>query len=116
MAGGSLQALSVASRYAKRTRRTGGYPLSLMLLAKSCNSLTRGRWPASAPQRAPGATWSNTWGAASVYVGMNAETTREIRHVALLDLTGAGAESLNGITRIADVATILVTPKLRTRL
>jgi len=48
---------------------------------------------------------------------MNAETTREIRHVALLDLTGAGAaESLNGITRIADVATILVPESLLPRL
>jgi hypothetical protein len=48
---------------------------------------------------------------------MNAEPTREIRHVALLDLTGAGAaDSLAGVTRIVDVATILVPESLLPRL
>jgi hypothetical protein len=42
---------------------------------------------------------------------------REITRVALLDLTGANAEqALAGVTRIADVATILVSENLLARL
>jgi hypothetical protein len=42
---------------------------------------------------------------------------REITRVALLDLTGANAEqALVGVTRIADVATILVSENLLARL
>ena len=48
---------------------------------------------------------------------MSSETPREIRHVALLDLTGAGAaEALNGVRRISHVATILAHESLLARL
>jgi hypothetical protein len=41
---------------------------------------------------------------------------REISHVALLDLTGAAANALEGVTRIVDVAAILVPESLLPRL
>jgi hypothetical protein len=48
---------------------------------------------------------------------MTSQTPREIRDVAVLDLTGASAaEALNGITRIVNVATILASESLLPRL
>ena len=48
---------------------------------------------------------------------MTSETPREIRDVAVLDLTGANAaEALNGITRLVNVATILASESLLPRL
>jgi hypothetical protein len=48
---------------------------------------------------------------------MNHETLHEIRDVALLDLTGAGAaHALEGVSAIRDVATILVPESLMARL
>src|SRR5947209_906872 len=59
---------------------------------------------------------ANTWPHGSV-LPLEAMQEREIRNVALLDLTGAGAaNALEGVTRISKVAAILVPESLLPKL
>lgn len=75
-----------------------------------------------ASRKAPARAYANTFAVTAVLRVVNTEQAvetggREIRDVALLDLTGAhSAAALEGVTRISRVATILVPESLLARL